>query len=244
MFDHVTIRVSDRAESERFYSTVLTTLEIEQTHSDPDFVEWNDFSLTVAEEPDRLTRRLHVGFVAPSRAHVDSFWRAGTDAGFRDDGEPGPREQYGSDYYGAFLLDPDGNSAEAVYHGALRRGGNVDHIWIRVGDVARAKGFYELVARHAGFGLDHDTTERAQFAGESGSFSLVTGAAATEGLHMAFPAGDDETVQAFHRVAVESGYEDNGAPGERSEYHAGYYAAFVLDPDGNNIELVNHNRPA
>ena len=46
----------------------------------------------------------------------------------------------------------------------------------------------------------------------------------------------------FHRVAKEAGHRDNGAPGERSEYHAGYYGAFVLDPDGNNVEVVCHNR--
>ena len=53
---------------------------------------------------------------------------------------------------------------------------------------------------------------------------------------------DDATVDAFHREAVEAGYRDNGAPGERPVYHPGHYGAFVLDPDGNNVELVNHNR--
>jgi hypothetical protein len=49
-------------------------------------------------------------------------------------------------------------------------------------------------------------------------------------------------VDAFHRTATQAGYRDNGAPGERSGYHPGYYSAFVLDPDGNNVEVVNHNR--
>ena len=61
-----------------------------------------------------MTRGLHVGFRAPSREAVDAFWQAGIDAGYRDDGAPGPRTAYGPDYYGGFLLDPDGNSAEAV----------------------------------------------------------------------------------------------------------------------------------
>ena len=243
MFDHVTIRVSSRGESERFYETVLRTLGIERTHADDDFLEWNDFSLTEAADRAEVTRRLHVGFVAPSRDHVDAFWRAGTEAGYRDDGEPGPRPQYRDDYYGAFLLDPDGNSAEAVHHGALRSDGNVDHLWIRVADVARAKTFYELVAPHAGFRQRHESEGRVQFAGETGSFSLVAGATATERLHIAFPASDDRAVQAFHQAAVEAGHADNGGPGERPEYHPGYYGAFVLDPDGNNVELVNHNRP-
>jgi catechol 2,3-dioxygenase-like lactoylglutathione lyase family enzyme len=239
MFDHVMIRVSDRDASERFYGTVLSTLGIEQTYRGQDIAGWDDFSL--AQAAGAVTRRLHIGFVAPSPEHVDAFWRAGTEAGYRDDGAPGPRPQYRDDYYGAFLLDPDGNSAEAVNDGALRRGGAIDHLWIRVADVAASKRFYELVAGHAGFRLKHDGPERAQFAGESGSFSLVPGEP-TGHVHLAFPVDDDARVGAFHRAATGAGHRDNGAPGERPVYHAGYYGAFVLDPDGNNVELVNHKR--
>ena len=53
---------------------------------------------------------------------------------------------------------------------------------------------------------------------------------------------DDADVQRFHAVATEAGYRSNGPPGERPRYHRGYYAAYVLDPDGNNIEVVNHHR--
>jgi len=60
-------------------------------------------------------------------------------------------------------------------------------------------------------------------------------------VHLAFQAPDRETVQAFHRAALVAGGRDNGAPGER-QYHPGYYAAFVLDPDGNNVEVVFHGR--
>ena len=241
MFDHVTIRVSDRAASERFYATVLRTLGIEQPHSGEFYTEWDDFSISQASDAKPVTRRLHVAFVAPSRDHVEEFWRVGTDVGYPDDGAPGPRPQYRYDYYGAFLLDPDGNSVEAVHHGDMRRGGWIDHLWIRVRDVAASKRFYETIAPHARFRLGHDAPERAQFRGDSGSFSVVAGPA-TEHVHLAFPAPDDTTVDAFHRTATEAGYADNGAPGERPEYHAGYYGAFVLDPDGNNVELVNHNR--
>ena len=74
-----------------------------------------------------------------------------------------------------FLLDPDGNSAEAVHHGAMREGGVIDHLWFRVADLAAAKEFYEAVGRHAGYRLNQDSPERAQFAGSSGSFSVVPG---------------------------------------------------------------------
>jgi catechol 2,3-dioxygenase-like lactoylglutathione lyase family enzyme len=243
VFDHVTIRASDRAASERFYETVLRSLGIEQTSSDEAFVEWGDFSLAAASGDRPVTGGLHIAFVAPSRAHVDEFWRAGTEAGYRDDGAPGPRPQYGGDYYGGFLLDPDGNSAEAVHHGSLRRGGAIDHLWIRVANVPASQRFYETVAPHGGFRLRQASLERAQFSGESGgSFSVVAGGVLTEYVHIAFPASENATVDAFHRAATEAGYRDNGPPGERREYHPGYYGAFVLDPDGNNVEVVSHNR--
>jgi catechol 2,3-dioxygenase-like lactoylglutathione lyase family enzyme len=241
VFDHVTIRVSDREASERFYETVLDTLGTERTHTGEQFAGWEDFSLAQASEEKPVTRRLHIGFLAPSRERVDEFWRAGTAAGYRDDGAPGPRPQYSEDYYGAFLLDPDGNSAEAVHHRSPRSGVVIDHLWIRVADVAAAKRFYETIAPHAGLRLGSDERDRAQFAGDGGSFSLVAGTP-TENAHMAFPAGDNAAVDAFHAAATRAGYRDNGAPGERAVYHPGYYGAFVLDPDGNNVELVSHNR--
>jgi len=173
--------------------------------------------------------------------HVDEFWQVGTEAGYRDHGAPGPRPQHGDDCYCGCLLDPDGNSAEAAHHGSLRGGGGIDHLWIRVADVAAAKRFYETVAPHAGFRLGADTSERVQLVGRSGSFSVVLGSL-KEHVHLAFPASDDASVEAFHRAATAAGYRDNGAPGERPEYHAGYYGAYVLDPDGNNVEVVNHNR--
>jgi catechol 2,3-dioxygenase-like lactoylglutathione lyase family enzyme len=172
---------------------------------------------------------------------VDEFSRTGTAAGHRDDGAPGPRPECGSDYYGGFLLDPDGNSAEAVHHGGLRTGGVVDHLWMRVADVAAAKRFYETVAPHAGFRLSSDEPALAQFKGSSGSFSVLAGTP-TEHVHLAFGVPDDAAVAAFHAAATAAGYRDNGVPGERRAYHPGYHAAFVLDPDGNNVELVNHHR--
>jgi catechol 2,3-dioxygenase-like lactoylglutathione lyase family enzyme len=242
VFDHVTIRVSDRAASERFYATVLAPLGVARTHSDDELAEWDDFSLAGASAERPPTRRLHIAWLAPSREHVDEFWRVGTAAGYRDDGPPGERPQYAPDYYGAFLLDPDGNSAEAVHHGEPHTAGHIDHLWIRVADVAAAKRFYETIGPHAGFAVRDDTPDRVQLAGGGASFSLVAGDQPTEHVHMAFPARSNGAVDAFHHAAVEAGHRDHGAPGERPEYHPGYYAAFVLDPDGHNVEVVNHNR--
>ena len=242
MFDHITIRASDRAASELFYDTVLGTIGVERSGRDEEYTVWEgEFSLAHADDDRPVTRDLHIGFAAPSRELVDEFWRVGTEAGYRSDGEPGPRPQYGPDYYGSFLLDPDGNSAEAVHHSSVRRNGVVDHLWIRVADVYAARDFYGLVAPFGGFVLRRDLPERAQFAGPSGSFSLVAGKP-TENVHVAFEANDDTTVDAFHRSLTAAGYRDNGPPGERAVYHPGYYGAFILDPDRNNVELVNHNR--
>jgi catechol 2,3-dioxygenase-like lactoylglutathione lyase family enzyme len=241
MFDHVTIRVADSAASEHFYNTVLRPLGIDETYRTGSFFEWRDFSLTAAE-PDGVTRRAHIAFVAPTREHVDEFWRAGRAAGYADDGAPGPRPQYRGDYYAAFLLDPDGNSIEAVHHGALRRGGVIDHLWIRVRDLSASRRFYEAIAPQARLQVGEQTADRVQFVGATGSFSLL-GGAPTEHLHLAFGTADDEDVREFHRRALESGYRSNGVPGERPQYHPGYYAAYVLDPDGNNVEIVNHHRP-
>src|SRR6185369_7877456 len=115
VFDHVAIAVSDLAASERFYRTVLAALGAEPSHADAELVEWEDWDIGVTDDEHPVSRGLHVGFRAGDRAQVDAFWQAGIDAGYRDDGAPGPRTQYGATSYAAFLLDPDGNRVEAVH---------------------------------------------------------------------------------------------------------------------------------
>ena len=247
VFDHVGVAVSNLAASEQFYRTVLSVLGVEPSHADAELVEWEDWAIGPTDRAHPLTRGLHVGFRAPSREAVDAFWRAGVAAGYRDDGAPGPRTVYGPDYYGGFLLDPDGNSAEAVHTGRERPvpDGRVDHLWLRVRDPASSRRFYTTIAPHAGLRLGVDEPDRVQFVGDGFSFSLIhDGRPPTEHVHLAFSAGDDAPVHAFHAAALAAGYEDNGGPGERAVYHPGYYAAFVLDPDGHNVEVVNHNSSA
>jgi catechol 2,3-dioxygenase-like lactoylglutathione lyase family enzyme len=241
MFDHVAVSAADLAESERFYRLVLSALGVAPPHVNEIGPEWDDFAMGQATAARPPTRGLHVGFVAASPAAVDAFWRAGTESGYRDGGPPGPRPQYGDDYYGGFLLDPDGNSAEAVHHGSLRGDGVVDHVWIRVADLESSRGFYDLVAEHGGFQRGVKRPDRYQYRGsQGGSFSIVSGSP-TEHLHLAFGVDDDGDIHRFHEAALAAGYRDNGGPGERPQYHPGYYAAFALDPDGNNVELVNHH---
>jgi catechol 2,3-dioxygenase-like lactoylglutathione lyase family enzyme len=245
MFDHVTIRASDRARSEHLYRAALAEIDVAPSRDDDLLVGWDDFAIVAADAEHPPTRHLHVGFVAPSRAAVDAFWHAGLKAGASSDGEPGERPQYTPSYYGAFLLDPDGNSIEAVVHDDVRRGGNIDHLWIGVGDLESASRFYRTIARHTGLREGRSWDGGRQFRGAWATLSLVCdGRPPTEGLHIAFPAPDRRTVQDFHRVATAAGYRDNGVPGERPRYHPGYYAAFVLDPDGTNVESVLHERTA
>jgi catechol 2,3-dioxygenase-like lactoylglutathione lyase family enzyme len=243
MLDHVTIRADDREASRRFYNTVLGALGFEAVGQDERFYEWGDFSVQQKDAEHPASRHLHVAFAAPSRAEVDAFWRRGVEAGYRSDGEPGLRPQYNPNYYGSFLLDPDGNSAEACC--GFRKGGDslIDHLWIGVRDLDESRRFWEVVAPVLGLGVSEPEEQRFHIYARDRSSALVAdGRPPTENVHLAFPVPDDETVGEFHRVATAAGFRDNGAPGERPQYHAGYVGAFVLDPDGNNVEAVNHNR--
>src|SRR4051794_20541914 len=109
--DHVTLRTDDLDASLTLFEQVFHLLRFDGTPSHGEgFHEWNDFSIAQADAEHPATRGLHVGFRAQSRAQVDEWWQALTRAGHPDDGAPGLRPQYSPDYYGAFILDADGNS--------------------------------------------------------------------------------------------------------------------------------------
>lgn len=118
VFDHVKLGVSDVEASKRFYKTVLAALEIPPLWENERGAQFANLVLSGTAE---VTAPLHIGFVARSREEVDAFHSAGVDAGYRDNGPPGIRDQYSSKeaglYYAAFLLDPDGNNIEAVHRG-------------------------------------------------------------------------------------------------------------------------------
>lgn len=111
----------------------------------------------------------------------------------------------------------------------------VDHIQLAVRDLEKSKVFYRAVLNVLGRSLtsehdDHFSSDELIIARATGELSKV---------HLAFQASDEEQVRRFHAAALSAGGADNGAPGERS-YHRGYFAAFVLDLDGNNLEAVFH----
>jgi catechol 2,3-dioxygenase-like lactoylglutathione lyase family enzyme len=243
MFDHVAIRARDRAASEGFFAALLTALEVELTASNDHFAMWRKFILSSADAERAATHAAHVAFVAPSRAHVEDFWEAGNALGGGDDGAPGPRPQHGDGGYAALVTDPDGNTIEAIARREPAAGSLIDHVTIDAGDLAASSAFYGNVAGALGFDVREQTPRQTTFAFPGAGEYLVVGAGApTTSLHVAF-AGSDEAIQEFHHSAVAAGYRDNGAPGERAHYHPGYYAAFILDPAGNNIEVVDHHRP-
>jgi catechol 2,3-dioxygenase-like lactoylglutathione lyase family enzyme len=195
----------------------------------------------------------HVGVAVSDLAASESFYRTvlhalGREvsyAGCSNDGAPGHRPLWGPKDDGCALLDPDGNRVEAIHgeRGHPAPDGCIDHLWLRVHDPRRSWRFYETIASHAGLSLAHDERDHVCFAGWDFSLSLLRGGhPRSEQVHHAFPADTDAVVRAFHAAALAAGYEDHGAPGERSVYHPGYYGALVLDPDGLNVEVVNHNR--
>ena len=178
--------------------------------------------------------------MAPTREHVQAFWRAGLSVGATDDGEPGERSQYTPGYYGAFLRDPDGNSAEAVIHDDTRRGGNIDHLWLGVRDLEAASAFYACLARHTGLREGRRWENGRQFRGAWATFSLVAdGRPATEisrspsRRRIRTPSRTSMPPRSRAATAVTVSRES------ALRYGPGCYAASVLDPDGTNVESVS-----
>jgi len=123
----------------------------------------------------------------------------------------------------------------------LHRGRLIDHLQLVVRDLPASRRFYQAVFDVLGVPLGGEGKD--YFWADELFVSTADSEAALGELtgrhHLAFQAKDRATVEAFHQAALAAGGKENGKPGER-QYHPGYYAAFVLDPDGNNIEAVYH----
>jgi catechol 2,3-dioxygenase-like lactoylglutathione lyase family enzyme len=120
--------------------------------------------------------------------------------------------------------------------------GILDHVGIRVSDFERSKAFYREALGALGIELLYDQTfadgSVAGFGKERSSFFVASGRPLRGETHLAFAAASKAEVNAFYSVALSMGGRDNGAPGPRPHYRPGYYAAYVFDPDGNNVEAV------
>jgi catechol 2,3-dioxygenase-like lactoylglutathione lyase family enzyme len=123
----------------------------------------------------------------------------------------------------------------------------IDHLGLDVGDYPRSRDFYAAALAPLGYGLKRelpaeppDLPDRAGFGPAHPVFWIAGLGAVGRPLHFAFAAANRAAVDAFYREALRAGGRGNGAPGLRPHYHAHYYAAFVFDPDGHNIEAVCH----
>ena len=117
----------------------------------------------------------------------------------------------------------------------------VDHLTLRVRDLETSRRFYAAVL--APCGSRESKGDWGISFGPPGSEDVaIAEGEPSAPIHLALSAPDRETVQRFYAAALSTGGRDNGPPGERPQYHPGYYAAYVLDPDGNNVEAVFHDR--
>lgn len=123
----------------------------------------------------------------------------------------------------------------------------IDHMGIPVTDIAKSRSFYEAALRPLGMSVQMEATPERTGDGSTALgfgvpgekiFWISDGGKADGGIHVAFRADQRDQVDKFHAAALEAGGRDNGAPGPRPDYGPNYYAAFVYDPDGANIEVV------
>jgi catechol 2,3-dioxygenase-like lactoylglutathione lyase family enzyme len=123
----------------------------------------------------------------------------------------------------------------------------IDHTGFNVSDLELSRAFYVKALAPLGYRVSLEFEGAAGFGAQTaagddpgGDFWIGAGEPQTPRVHLAFRATSEQQVREFYRAAIAAGGTDNGPPGERPHYHPGYYAAFVLDPDGHNIEAVFH----
>src|SRR5438034_11535778 len=184
---------------------------------------------TCSPRASRATRR---------RAWREPCWRTclrggpGTETN-RAPRSPGP----GAPWSAARSRDPPSRS-ETENSG--EGGAMLDHLGVKVKDLASSRRFYTAALAPLGFTVQYEDEAAVAF-GPQGAPAFWLGQGEPRGsAHIAFAAKDRAAVNAFHTAAVPAGGKDNGGPGLRPDYHATYYAAFVTDPDGNNVEAVCH----
>ena len=213
--DHVTLRVSRLADALAFYTQVFERLGFRGERYDGELGhEWKDFSIAQADPAHPTTRGLRIALAAASPVPADEL---------------------------SGVLD--GNSIETVHHEAGNsEAGSIDHVWIRVADLAATKSFYGPLA--AALGLEsRDRGDRLQLVTDSGMCTLTAGPP-TRNLHLAFGVGDRQAVHDFHRAGLRGRRPRQRPPraSARSTTPA-TTGPSCSTPNSNNIEAVFHDRP-
>jgi catechol 2,3-dioxygenase-like lactoylglutathione lyase family enzyme len=231
MFDHITLRVPDLAAASSTLAVLLDRLDIEQTTSTASFSVWGNFALTQADDEHPIARRVRSR--SPRRRQLTSI------ASRRPAAAPGssmspPAKRFPN--RSPTVTRPFSKIRPAIVSApsivSARAKDNIDRLAIRVADLEASAAFYTTIGPAANLTLGRRTHDRASFSvGAEGGRLLVIAGEPTQNLHLAF-SGEDDDVRHFHADAVAAGYRSNGEPGERPRYHAGYYAAYVFDPDG------------
>lgn len=195
----------------------------------------------------------HIAWVAADKAAVKAFHHAALAHGGADEGAPGYRSHYSSDYFAAYVRDPDGNKLQAVFYENGRiagPGGTIlSHVTLPVDDLKDGLAFYEPIFACLGITRHRN----AEVPGEDYAFSRGgvdmpvayiqkpfdgNPAAYGNGQHVSFFAETSAQVDQFYKAALALGARDDGPPGTRPAYTQPYYAAYIRDPTGTKIQAV------
>ena len=259
--DHASVGVADLAASMRFYDAALAPLGARRRFRDGDYVAWGTGAVNghfaVSRRPYPMPQNAaHTCFAAGSREEVAAFHAAALAAGGTDNGQPGYRPQYSEDYYGAYVLDPDGNHLGVVARlkpesASTPRARIIDHLSIGTDDLPESSRFYDALLAPLGvrrlrtrpdyvmYGTElHDTTFILAEPDD-----LAAGTLPQPGFHACFSADSRESASRFHAAGLRAGARDNGAPGHRPDYAIDYWGAFLIDPWGNRIGVVARVSP-
>lgn len=253
--DHASVGVSDLGASIRFYDAALAPLGARRRFRDGDYVAWGSATVNghfaVCRRPSpRPQLGAHACFAAGSREEVEAFHRAALAAGGEDNGPPGYRPQYSPDYYGAFVLDPDGNHLGVVARLAADQASTprariLDHLSIGTVHLGEAARFYDALLAPLGAARLRTRDDYVMFGTDLNDTTFILaepdepGAVAPQpGFHACFAADSRESLALFHAAGLRGGARNNGTPGPRPDYAIDYWGAFLVDPWGNHVGAV------
>lgn len=205
------------------------------------------------DRPASFGNGFHVAWVAAEKASVKAFHAAALAYGGTDEGAPGYRVHDRSDYFAAFVRDPDGNKLQAVFYENGRNAGPggtiLSHVTLPFDDLKAGLAFYEPVFASLGIARHRSSEEPGQdYAFSRGGVDLPVAyiqqpfdgkpAAYGNGQHVSFFAQTSAQVDQFFRTALALGARDDGPPGIRLAYTQPYYAAYIRDPSGTKLQAV------